>query len=1465
MDQILDNLRCPITYDIIEDPVQVPCCGKSVSRNGLKQALNFRRECPLCRHDLSDFDVDNAPTNRDLASVIESLNQNQNNNNNSNTDQNVVLHEHQWSSDIEWIDNKNPTIGRLSVNIKRSHFKTKRTLFVAIVDNSYSMNGLPWNQVKTALVHILGLSANKFQSVETRIIVYNSTASLLSEMKDPSQLNTAINSVKRINADGGTNFLSAYQELSNLLNNIKNNRLEEFSTVSVAFLTDGQDNYDKGTLTEALKHIFVPFQDCFKIIVHSIGFSNDCDKDLLEKMRTAGTDEGTFRYAEPTDDSDALCGKLTDLFTLSEKAATAPIKITLPDGFEFVDSKGDNKKEKDCFIHVEPFSRSGTLLEWIKATNDAPPARISLHVNSSEDNDIEFSSLVKVINGRSEEKDPILQAWLRKVLDGMAAELLEMNQNRNKMAPEIMRLQIALYLSRLNSIGTRIDDPRIPGLKSQIKLIQKGGAINEGKLNDMKFSSMFSPEKRANIPHYQNNHYTSPHERNLPKAIIYSELPVRYSHNNSNKDRNSLQETIINEYPKRCSTVLFNKIDTASIEDLESIDADGNNALHLAAYCGSDKAIERILQKYSEITSNNHYMLSKYVNLTNKEKETAVTLAIKRKGYHNSVQVLMLYGACIDETRIEPLKRFCIHRGLFRTAELLSRVNDTGEIEIDTSMTAGVIKFLWDSATKLGKPKYAAQWLEPALSKCLIDFIKELLSSEESMNDFQIPWKWFINYCLPPKPDHPEVEKYLTMCKMILDYQPSLLHEKDPETGDTTLISSVNSGNLPIVQLFLDLGCSIDETNELGNTALWIACAKRYPCIVTELISRGADVNHVNKKGNRPLCAVCQMGPAKIGQTLIAAGADIEFHNSNGDTPLLLACRNGQTDVASFLLNYIDLDFVLFRAKIDGFDALFASVEADRPDCVRVIAEFGVDIEEKTDKENEIVSEATPLHLAAYYGRTASASVLLELGANPNSKDANGMTPLHTAVLRKQMQMIELLISKNANPYSTDNFGNTPAAFSRDPHVLNLLVNPITEPLHQICSNKITSKTGYTLQDVDDVLTNKSYIPGISTPHETLSVALNQRGMDALMTSVIYSNIDIVSILVKIGFDPNRTDNRGLSSHFWAQWIKNPRLMKAVGTVQEDRVEIQRLRKALQFSPESMNLLLLSEPFPIVERKSSLFSRLELISLMKTDNNEEKVNSLKQLVYENKTNDLTVLYEQNNKKSSNKNQNQNDTNQENIELQNKIHSLTKESLWQAKIEAVSEIASGCNQDLTPSQLISIYLYTFDPNVFEIFTYFLTGKVVDPKIQSIISPFAKNFWTAIDSLPPFNAEVYSCSMNINRRLFAVGNVVSSPTFISATSLWPMAIESINFEKGGTVFIIKSEKKGKLISIHSSFSFESEVLFTPNTKFVVAKWYRGDVIALGQPNIRDHTFGLTDDQRVVISNNCKPLIIELHEVD
>ena len=336
------------------------------------------------------------------------------------------------------------------------------------------MSGKPIEQVKTALEHIIGLTSLKVSSIETRIILYSSTATCLHLMNDKSILDFLINEIKKIKGNGGTNFLAAYDKISDNLESLREDA-ENIDSVSIAFLTDGQAQNDKSQLTYALGQIFEPYKKLFKIIVHSIGFSSNCDKELLEKMRTAGTNEGTFRYAEPNDNSDALCNKLTDIFSLSEKASTIKIHVTLTNELIFFET---NTQSKDCFIHVDAFSKAGTLTEWIINKNSEKSSRYIITIDSSEDNHKEVVSMYK--NDISDKS--IIEEWLRKMLDLMAKELLEMNKNRNNISPNLLKLQCALFQSRLKTIGTKIDDNRVNYMKNQIDAILAGGLLMREKL-----------------------------------------------------------------------------------------------------------------------------------------------------------------------------------------------------------------------------------------------------------------------------------------------------------------------------------------------------------------------------------------------------------------------------------------------------------------------------------------------------------------------------------------------------------------------------------------------------------------------------------------------------------------------------------------------------------------------------------------------------------------------------------------------------------------------------------------------------------------------------------------------------------------------------------------------------------------------------------------------------------------------
>ena len=128
------------------------------------------------------------------------------------------------------------------------------------------------------------------------------------------------------------------------------------------------------------------------------------------------------------------------------------------------------------------------------------------------------------------------------------------------------------------------------------------------------------------------------------------------------------------------------------------------------------------------------------------------------------------------------------------------------------------------------------------------------------------------------------------------------------------------------------------------------------------------------------------------------------------------------------------------------------------------------------------------------------------------------------------------------------------------------------------------------------------------------------------------------------------------------------------------------------------------------------------------------------------------------------------------------------------------------------------------------------------------------------MPKYNGEIYRIvHKKFNRKLYAVGNEITYPHFVSGSADWSLVD---NFEQG-TVFIIKS-KTGRFIGKISQYTSDNEIILLPNTKFKVTSWCKGNVIALGQKNIRQSAYKLSNENITNLSQNNEPLIIEMIEI-
>jgi ankyrin repeat protein len=160
----------------------------------------------------------------------------------------------------------------------------------------------------------------------------------------------------------------------------------------------------------------------------------------------------------------------------------------------------------------------------------------------------------------------------------------------------------------------------------------------------------------------------------------------------------------------------------------------------------------------------------------------------------------------------------------------------------------------------------------------------------------------------------------------------------------------------------------------------------------------------------------------------------------NGLLPIHMAAWNGEIEVVEFFLSY---DAELECGKF-GTPLHWASGAGETPLVERLLdkwldpnAKACNDVFELTREVRDLLLVRyncweepspgwTPLHWAADRGRLETAKLLLERGAEVDSREDRGTTPMLSAVWRGHLDLVELLLASGADVNSGDLDGETP-------------------------------------------------------------------------------------------------------------------------------------------------------------------------------------------------------------------------------------------------------------------------------------------------------------------------------------------------------------------------------------------------------------------------------------------------------
>ncbi|GAB1201488.1 ankyrin repeat-containing domain protein [Aspergillus pseudonomiae] len=266
--------------------------------------------------------------------------------------------------------------------------------------------------------------------------------------------------------------------------------------------------------------------------------------------------------------------------------------------------------------------------------------------------------------------------------------------------------------------------------------------------------------------------------------------------------------------------------------------------------------------------------------------------------------------------------------------------------------------------------------------------------------------------------------------------------------------------------------------------------------LVHVLLAHGANPNHEMRNGSTVLIeAIRRKAPQRLVDLLLDAGADANLKNREGKSALFEAVQTDQVTVVTTLLDHGA------NPNLPGPEHVLWSA-IYRPACLRILMARGADVR----KTPGIMEQATGIN------NIDSVRVLLQTGVDPNSKKDGIYTPLCSAIRDDRGDIFALLLANGANPnVMASEYPAWKCVTHFRTHLLPDLVDAGAD-LHQppgIVEMAVQVNNGEAVQWLLE--------HGGANPNDR-----NGQGHTALTTAIRDNRVDLLTLLLAHGADPNQ-------------------------------------------------------------------------------------------------------------------------------------------------------------------------------------------------------------------------------------------------------------------------------------------------------------------------------------------------------
>jgi ankyrin repeat protein len=246
----------------------------------------------------------------------------------------------------------------------------------------------------------------------------------------------------------------------------------------------------------------------------------------------------------------------------------------------------------------------------------------------------------------------------------------------------------------------------------------------------------------------------------------------------------------------------------------------------------------------------------------------------------------------------------------------------------------------------------------------------------------------------------------------------------DPEVrdnnGNTPFMEAVLLGNASVVERLMSRGADPAVRNNMGDTPLHIAVAQERSDLANLLLARGVSIHAKNARGRSPFQIALETSPRMTSVLLTRDW--IDRSDDEGRSPLHIAIEE---EAPAWIIGVILGEERVRVSAIDsgGRTPLRLAVDRDNWEAAKMLADAG------SDPFSTAEDGKTPGGIAITMGPEPVRAIFSDRGIR--ARDSSGNTALHYAARDGSPEVLTLLINLGAEKDSRNITGESPADIAR--------------------------------------------------------------------------------------------------------------------------------------------------------------------------------------------------------------------------------------------------------------------------------------------------------------------------------------------------------------------------------------------------------------------------------------------------